>query len=121
MERDGLAPTLIMATGLQRPKVPQAATDAYPVTRGSTSRSSRIGETCKGDPSLTDCLIGIGIDASAYLGEPSSATQIQFFSKLDAYLSRTPASSPSYYLPGPISFLFSRLLEYASTEPPAHL
>jgi hypothetical protein len=25
MERDGLAPTLIMTTGLQRPQVPQAA------------------------------------------------------------------------------------------------
>jgi hypothetical protein len=49
MERDGLAPTLIMTTGLQRRKVPQAATDAYAVTRGSTARSSRIGETCKGD------------------------------------------------------------------------
>ena len=53
MERDGLAPTLIMTTGLQRPKVPQAATDAYAVTQERTARSSRIGETCKGDPSLT--------------------------------------------------------------------
>jgi hypothetical protein len=41
MERDGLAPTLIMTTGLQRPKVPQAATDAYAVTRERTARSSR--------------------------------------------------------------------------------
>jgi hypothetical protein len=53
MERDGLTPTLIMTTALQRPEVPQAATDAYAVTRARTSRSSRIGETCKGDPSLT--------------------------------------------------------------------
>jgi hypothetical protein len=53
MERDGLALTLIMITELQRPEVPQAATDAYAVTRGCTARSSRIGETCKGDPSLT--------------------------------------------------------------------
>jgi hypothetical protein len=53
MERDGLAPTLIMTTGLQRPKVPQAATEAYVVARVTTSRSSRIGETCKGDPSRT--------------------------------------------------------------------
>jgi hypothetical protein len=31
MERDGLTPALIMTTGLQHPKVPQAATDyAYP-------------------------------------------------------------------------------------------
>jgi hypothetical protein len=50
LERDGLAPTLIMTTGLQRPEIPQAATDAYAVTRGRTSRSSRIGETCKGEP-----------------------------------------------------------------------
>jgi hypothetical protein len=48
MERDGLAPTLIMTTGLQSPEVLQAATDAYAVTRVRTARSSRIGETCKG-------------------------------------------------------------------------
>ena len=50
MERDGLAPTLITTTGLQRPKVPQAATDAYVVTQVRTFRSSRIGETGKGEP-----------------------------------------------------------------------
>jgi hypothetical protein len=48
MERDGLAPAQIMTTGLQRPKVPQAATDPYAVTRVRRSRSSRIEETCKG-------------------------------------------------------------------------
>jgi hypothetical protein len=53
MEWDGLAASLILTTGLERPKVPQAATDAYAVTRGRTARSSRIGETCKGDLSLT--------------------------------------------------------------------
>jgi len=50
MERDGLAPTLIMTTGLQCPEVPQAATDAYAITRVRTSRPSHIGETCKGEP-----------------------------------------------------------------------
>jgi hypothetical protein len=44
MERDGLAPTLIMTTGLQRPEVLQASTDAYAVTRVRTARSSRIGK-----------------------------------------------------------------------------
>jgi hypothetical protein len=53
MERDRLTPMLIMTTGLQHPEVPQAATDAYAVTRGRTAWSSHIGETCKGDPSLT--------------------------------------------------------------------
>jgi hypothetical protein len=44
LERDGLAPTLIMTAGLQLPKVSQAATDLYAVTRVMTSRS---GEPCK--------------------------------------------------------------------------
>jgi hypothetical protein len=49
LEQDGLARTLIMTTGLQLPKVPQAATDLYAVTRVRTSRS---GEPCK-EESLT--------------------------------------------------------------------
>jgi hypothetical protein len=66
MEPDGLAPTLIMTTGLQRPEVPQAATDAYAVTRARTSRSSRMGETCKGYPSPTD---GSSLVRSYYLSK----------------------------------------------------
>jgi hypothetical protein len=49
LERDGLAPTLIMTAGLQLPKVSQAATDFYAITRVMTSRS---GEACK-EESLT--------------------------------------------------------------------
>jgi hypothetical protein len=50
MERDRLAPTLIMTTGIQSPKVPRAATDACAVTRVRTALSSRIGEPCEGEP-----------------------------------------------------------------------
>jgi hypothetical protein len=46
MERDGLAPTLIMIIGLQRSKVPQAATDACRYLGGGLLGPAK---TCKGD------------------------------------------------------------------------
>jgi hypothetical protein len=44
IERDGLAPTLNMTAGLQRPEVPQAATDPHGVTRGGLPGPAAEGE-----------------------------------------------------------------------------